>query len=229
MGDLDEDWDTKESWNQRYAAEKLEQGPKNPREGKIRTFDWHQSYDKLGELFAQFKVAPGKIVSVLGCGNSKLPEEMAENGFTSITAVDWSDVVIDKMRDRCSGLPISWYNMDVTDAAAMSQIPDNSQDVVIDKALFDCMMSYEDSTKAIVKYLHQVQRILHNGGVYILVSHGSKDSRMWYLKHSKLRPWKVEEDLSQEDGIYRVDLEPLSLDHKAKSGYEHRVFICTFY
>ena len=35
------------------GSEKLEQGPKNPREGKIRTFDWHQSYDKLGELFAQ--------------------------------------------------------------------------------------------------------------------------------------------------------------------------------
>lgn len=108
------------------GREKVEQGAKNPLAGKIRTFDWHQTYNKLGELFAQFKIAPGKIVSVLGCGNSskiqhgytsaraeeglvcaELPEEMAENGFTSITAVDWSDVVIEKMRDRCSGLPIS--------------------------------------------------------------------------------------------------------------------------
>eukprot|EP00656_Telonema_subtile_P009691 TRINITY_DN14575_c0_g1_i1.p1 TRINITY_DN14575_c0_g1~~TRINITY_DN14575_c0_g1_i1.p1 ORF type:complete len:120 (-),score=28.67 TRINITY_DN14575_c0_g1_i1:385-744(-) len=118
--------------------------------------------------------------------------------------------------------------MDVTDKTAMAQIEDNSQDVVIDKALFDCMMSYEKSTEAIVTMLQEVQRVLHSGGVYFLVTHGSKDSRMWYLKHSKLRPWTVVEDTSQEDRIPKIELDALSLDNKATSSHSHRVFICKF-
>ena len=35
----------------------------------------------------------------IGCGNSKLAEEMYEDGYTSITSVDISDIVIEQMQE----------------------------------------------------------------------------------------------------------------------------------
>eukprot|EP00658_Telonema_sp_P-2_P029481 TRINITY_DN22422_c0_g1_i2.p1 TRINITY_DN22422_c0_g1~~TRINITY_DN22422_c0_g1_i2.p1 ORF type:complete len:210 (+),score=57.07 TRINITY_DN22422_c0_g1_i2:175-804(+) len=203
---------------------------RNPLAGKMRTFDWHQNYDKLVEYFVQYKITPGKLVTILGCGNSKLGEDMNDNGFSSITCVDWSSVVIERMMDRCSARSgLIWLNMDVTDKAEMSAaIPDDSQDVVVDKALFDCMMSSEKSTDQIVAMLQEVQRILHQGGVYFLVTHGSKDSRMWYLKHAKLKPWNVQEDQSEEDNVPKIEMDPLSLDSRARAEGSHKVFVCTF-
>eukprot|EP00656_Telonema_subtile_P009083 TRINITY_DN14257_c0_g1_i2.p1 TRINITY_DN14257_c0_g1~~TRINITY_DN14257_c0_g1_i2.p1 ORF type:complete len:223 (-),score=45.63 TRINITY_DN14257_c0_g1_i2:158-826(-) len=217
---MDDSWDSKVAWDSRYNSEKLEEGDENPLAGKIATFDWHQSYAKLDPLFQQFGITPGKRVVMLGCGNSKLAEDMNENGFNSITGVDWSEACIEKMKERCAGRTgLDWKCMDVSDPAAMASFGNETQDVVIDKALFDTMMCVDDSTDKIVSMLHEVQRMLSKGGVYFLVTHGSKDSRMWYLNNPKLQEWSI------QDAEISV-LEIGTAEANVKCPLRHRVFAC---
>lgn len=46
-----------------------------------------------------------------GCGNSRLSEEMYEDGYTDITNIDISRVVIDQMAERTramEGMSCTW-------------------------------------------------------------------------------------------------------------------------
>eukprot|EP00658_Telonema_sp_P-2_P018577 TRINITY_DN17286_c0_g1_i2.p1 TRINITY_DN17286_c0_g1~~TRINITY_DN17286_c0_g1_i2.p1 ORF type:complete len:223 (-),score=51.73 TRINITY_DN17286_c0_g1_i2:355-1023(-) len=217
---MDDSWDSKVAWDSRYESEKVEEGEENRLAGKIRTFDWHQNYHKLDPLLQQYGVTPGKKVVILGCGNSKLPEDMADNGFNSIIGLDWSEVVIAKMQERCADRTgIEWKTADVVDPESMKQIPDQSQDVVIDKALFDCLMSRPDSTDSVLGMLEQVQRILATGGLYILVTHGDVESRMWYLQNAKLKDWTIQ---NAQISILELGTE----EENAKCSLKHTLFAC---
>ena len=63
------------------------------------TFDWLENYESLKSLFDLF-VKPSHKILQIGCGNSILSEEMYDAGFTDITNIDISSVVIEQMRDR---------------------------------------------------------------------------------------------------------------------------------
>ena len=74
---------------------------------------------------------------MVGCGNSKLSEEMAGSGYPLITNVDISEAVIAKMRDYyCTKLPLQEFQ--VVDATNMAY-RENSFDFCIDKGTFDAL------------------------------------------------------------------------------------------
>ena len=62
-------------------------------------FDWYQRYSGLKNIINQFVPKSDKILMV-GCGNSRLSEEMVEDGYASIVNVDISRTVIDAMTDK---------------------------------------------------------------------------------------------------------------------------------
>jgi SAM-dependent methyltransferase len=72
-------------------------------------------------------------VLVPGCGNSRLPEDMAEDGYRSIHNIDISAVVIEQQRERYQGHPherfISFQHMN----ACALEFPDETFDAVIAK------------------------------------------------------------------------------------------------
>merc|ERR1712166_1196215 len=139
-------------WDDRYNK------TKNGEDGKIETFDWHQSFEKLNPLFQQYGITVAKRCLIIGCGNSQLSEDMVDGGFSSIVGVDWSQVVMDKMRERCKEKTgITFEKMDFRD---MCDIEDASMDCVIDKGLMDCMMAFEKSTDQITEMLLEVQKKL---------------------------------------------------------------------
>ena len=41
-----------------------------------------------------------KKIMIAGCGNSTLSEEMYKDGYTNITSIDYSSVVIENMNKR---------------------------------------------------------------------------------------------------------------------------------
>ena len=54
--------------------------------------------------------------NIKGCGNSKLSEDMYRDGFRCITNIDYSEVVIENMRDRSpEARSMQWIVMDMTD------------------------------------------------------------------------------------------------------------------
>ncbi|OLP81606.1 Methyltransferase-like protein 13 [Symbiodinium microadriaticum] len=115
----------KDYWDNRYKKE----------EGK--NFDWLGDYEKFREFIesatASLDGGPrsAKVLD-LGCGNAKLAEEMYDDGFENITALDISEVAIESMRQRnFEERPnIDWVVGDAFDL----QLEDESFDLVIDKS-----------------------------------------------------------------------------------------------
>lgn len=78
--------------------------------------------------------------NIKGCGNSKLSEDMYRDGFRCITNIDYSEVVIENMKDRSpEARSMQWIVMDMTDL----KFPNGSFDVVIEKATLDALLVHE--------------------------------------------------------------------------------------
>eukprot|EP00536_Pseudo-nitzschia_multiseries_P001495 jgi/Psemu1/234673/estExt_Genewise1.C_190093 len=111
-------------------------------------------------------------ILMLGCGNSKLGEEMVtEGGFHGpIVQVDVSSNVVEIMRQRCGDL-VSKGSMSFVqdDATELSAFRDGMIDACLDKGLLDAIFCAEDFHQ-----LHQIQntisRVLRPGGWFVFFS-----------------------------------------------------------
>jgi SAM-dependent methyltransferase len=110
---------------------------------------------------------------VAGCGNSHFAEDLVDDGFSNVTALDISRVVIDQMKTRCQdNYPeIQFITANMTD----SNLPANSFDVVIDKALLDsmlCGIKGEETVQSMISEVNTIADILNHGYhmyVYLIV------------------------------------------------------------
>eukprot|EP00746_Dinoflagellata_sp_MGD_P136262 gnl/MRDRNA2_/MRDRNA2_70228_c0_seq1.p1 gnl/MRDRNA2_/MRDRNA2_70228_c0~~gnl/MRDRNA2_/MRDRNA2_70228_c0_seq1.p1 ORF type:complete len:890 (-),score=131.44 gnl/MRDRNA2_/MRDRNA2_70228_c0_seq1:97-2733(-) len=111
-----------------------------------------------------------KNVEVLdaGCGNSRIAENLYDNGYHKIISIDTSKVVIEQMRERHKKKP--GMTFDVLDATNMSSIQNHSLDVVIDKALMDTMIENKNPFLNTFLYLQEVDRVLRPGGTFLCCS-----------------------------------------------------------
>lgn len=87
----------------------------------------------------------------VGAGNSRLSEEMLEEGYTQIINIDISNVCTKAMAEKYKDKPETFKYL-LMDVKAMD-FPEASFDVVIDKATFDSVL---------VRLAHSVRRELHN-------------------------------------------------------------------
>ena len=131
-------------------------------------------------------------------------------GYTTITNVDASRVVIDQMIDRYKDKPtLQWQQMNVTSL----EFPDETFDVVIAKATLDAVLCgegwltqisienmYNDSTKYfffsgstanVAKFCSEVSRVLKPTGLFFIVSYGVPDNRLNYLEKEDIYSWTV--------------------------------------
>ena len=70
-----------EYWHERYKRDKMQ-------------FEWYQDYFGVRDTITQY-IKPSYNILILGCGNSKLGEELFEDGFKNIISVDYCEEVID--------------------------------------------------------------------------------------------------------------------------------------
>ena len=69
-----------EYWEDRYQKDK-------------EPFDWLQRYSPpngnshMKDIITQY-AQPNHQILIVGCGNSRMPEEMYEEGFTNMTCID---------------------------------------------------------------------------------------------------------------------------------------------
>mmetsp|Transcript_121930 Transcript_121930/g.352132 ORF Transcript_121930/g.352132 Transcript_121930/m.352132 type:complete len:210 (+) Transcript_121930:41-670(+) len=150
-------------------------------------FDWYQRWAGLKDTLQEF-VQTSSSILMLGAGNSRLSEEMYEDGFTNITNVDISQVVTKAMQEKYRDKPgMTYKNMD---ARAMTEAADGTFNVVIDKATLDSILCGEGSTHNAQKMLSEVSRVLQPTGVYIAISHGQPSYRLTYLQRPEFG-WNV--------------------------------------
>jgi len=154
------DFGSPQYWEEHYASENGEM------------FDWLGNYALFRDhvLRATAGNKSSAIVD-LGCGTSRLLEELHDEGYTNLVGVDISNVAVDAMRRRnlAARPSIRWLQADALDLGGA--LPDASVDIVIDKTTMDavsCAPGYWNQNLA--RIVAEVFRVLREGGTYLVVS-----------------------------------------------------------
>ena len=114
---------------------------------------------------------------MVGCGNSKLSEEMAKDGYPLIDNMDVSDVVLRKMYNLYSPT-YSGFEFTAMDATRMNY-RDNSFDVCVDKGTFDALACGPD--RSVIRNLTQeMMRVACHS--IVIVSSGTPENRLDYFE-----------------------------------------------
>ena len=117
----------------------------------------------------------------IGCGNSRLSEEMYEDGYENIYNIDYSTKVISQMEERCKEKcpNMKFKVMDVLD---MSFFENNEFNTILDKGTLDCILCGDNSVPLAAKMMSEVYRVLAPGGHYMVISYGDPEFRKKYLE-----------------------------------------------
>ncbi|WFD45137.1 hypothetical protein MPSI1_003814 [Malassezia psittaci] len=120
------DFQTMEYWDRRYMAEPLESD-----------FDWFRKYSDIVDIVHELIPNRASRILMLGCGNSN----MYNDGYQNILNLDYSSVLIEKMRTRAPQM--QWKVMDIRylreHADQLGGL--ESWDVIIDKGTMDALMA----------------------------------------------------------------------------------------
>lgn len=149
-------------------------------------FDWYQKYSALKDLFGLY-IKTSDIILMSGAGNSSLSEDMYEGGFTNISNVDISRVVVDQMQERHRGkTSMAWQQMNM----CALDFGDATFNVVLDKGTMDSILCGKGSIENVSKMCQEVSRVLKPDGVFIIVSYGMPCNRLQYLQEETYK-WRV--------------------------------------
>ena len=178
-------------------------------------FEWYGEYlDHCHVLHKYMK--PQNRVLVVGCGNSKLSEDLYDVGCTNLENIDISDTVIRQMIAK-NHLKRPKMKFVVMNATALT-FESSSFDCVLDKGTLDAIFT-DDSTETLSKVqqmLDEVTRVLRNGGRYMCIS---------LLQEHILN--EVLEYFS-EGWVVRIHRVEQTSERKAGVGSHLPVFICIF-
>jgi len=122
---------------------------------------------------------------VIGCGTSTLSHDLYLEGFTSVTSIDYSEAVINKMKRQHPNCPgLTYLVADVRNLA----FADGTFCAVIDKAVLDALLCGSESDTAAL--LREAQRVLRPGGRFLLITFGQPSARVPLLTQPPLT-WTV--------------------------------------
>lgn len=150
-------------------------------------------------------------VLVVGCGNSRLADDMVRDGWTGgIVGVDWSPVVIGQMEAKytpeylgrmvmdeakrhgrdASDDAHSFPLMEFLCANVLEGLPfdDGSFDLILCKGSFDAMVSSSASNARLLN--QECFRLLHPGhGSMVIITHGNPESRIVFFENPQDEWW----------------------------------------
>ncbi|CAB0014303.1 unnamed protein product [Nesidiocoris tenuis] len=108
----------------------------------------------------------------LGCGNGMMLVELAREGFTELTGVDYSESAIDLCKSILSSQSMHDVKLEVADLTGKN-IPNSlgKFDIALDKGTYDAIsLTPEDAQTSRTAYVRNVAAILENGGLFIITS-----------------------------------------------------------
>lgn len=166
---------TKEYWDERFQKE--------------ISYDWLLTYQQIKTSISKY-IHPEQRILIIGCGNSNFSSELYDDGYHNIVNIDFSKVVIDKMKElNQSRTNMVWLEMDMCEL----NFDDNSFDVIIDKATMDALLVDEGSVwepdanviASVDKMCREMSRVLTSSspsnGIFLQISFSQPHFRTKYL------------------------------------------------
>lgn len=138
----------------------------------LNTFTHNPSrYGEYPELCGQLHkyIKAKDDILMVGCGNSKLSQDLYDVGCHQITNIDISPLVIQQMNDANTARPhMTYVHMDAT----QMRFSDAQFSVVLDKGTLDalCTDDTDDTRQLVRRYMAEISRVLRTGGRYVCVS-----------------------------------------------------------
>jgi len=153
-------------WDDRYR--KSNQGGR---------YDWYGVWDGPSKVTMKphveaFMPAASSPILNIGCGNSRFPEELYDDGYSNLVNIDISQVAVDRMvQESGSRRGMSFLQMDAT---SMS-FEDGSFAAVFEKGTLDAL--YTNSADLAARTASEAFRVLRPGGLFVSVTFGHPSSR----------------------------------------------------
>lgn len=162
----------KDYWQERFTKE--------------TAYDWLVEYKYIYPHLKDLIKESSKIL-IVGCGNSAFSSDLYDDGFEHIVNIDFSEIVIEKMQSLhgTTRPNMSWLCMDMLDL----HFPDDTFDLVIDKAAMDAIMVDEgdvwDPESAVIRDADRmclgISRVLKVDGAFVQISFVQPHFRTKYL------------------------------------------------
>jgi ubiquinone/menaquinone biosynthesis C-methylase UbiE len=189
-------------WDERYKRD-------------VETFDWYQDYVGFRDVLGQYCKKSDKIL-MAGCGNALLTEDMYNDGFSTITGVDFSRVVIERQKDKYRHMPtLSWEQQDIT----ALEFKDEIFDVCINKAAMDALLCGEGSASNSDNMCKEAIRVLKPEGILLIISFDIPEHRLRYLNKEEF-DWTVTVETVLKPVPKDVPLNPKDVESK------HYIYTC---
>jgi ubiquinone/menaquinone biosynthesis C-methylase UbiE len=186
------------------------------------TFDWLENYHSLQKIISSFEFEKESIKTLmLGCGNAEISFDMYVDGFRNIENIDISQVVITQMSEKYSNYDMNWKVMDVRDLL----YDDNTFDFIVDKSTMDALLCGESSFINVAIMLNEVQRVLKVNGIYMIISYGKPENRMFHLEREHLGfdiiiySIKKDNDDNENEHFIYICQKKEKADEKSKENY----------
>lgn len=195
----------REYWEERFEEEE--------------SFEWLVKFDDVKVLITSL-LKPSDSILIVGCGNSPFSKDLYNAGFKNIVNIDYSSVLIDKMKaqhaEDCPSM--QWVHMDMTQMT----FPSESFDIVIDKAAMDALMVDEGDVwypssgvvESVDKMCQCVKSVLRPKGVFMQISFAQPHFRTKYLMGYHIAGTTVNpyETHTGHSDVYDWDLTSQSID-----------------
>jgi len=140
-------------WDKRYETEEH--------------YEWIVGYAELKDIIVRVCASKSARILNLGCGTSRISEDMYDDGYTNIVNTDISETVINKMRARNVDRPgMEWL---VEDALDMAGLADGTFDLVLDKSTLDAL-AHTQKAAVLAKLMGESCRVLKPEGTYLQIT-----------------------------------------------------------
>ncbi|BAT14458.1 Os11g0557700, partial [Oryza sativa Japonica Group] len=182
----------------RTASAYLDPSYWDERFGKEEHYEWFKDFSHFRHLLAPL-LSPSISVLEVGCGNSRLGEELLREGVAGgITCVDLSPVAVQRMRDRLAEQGTEGVEVVVAD---MLDLPFDREsfDLVIEKGTMDVL--FVDSgdpwnpnpttVDNVMKMLEGIHKVLKPEGIFVSITFGQPHFRRRFFEAPGFT-WSVE-------------------------------------